>query len=156
MNIPVGYYIYIPDSYLIDSEKRFRTVYYLHGGRPGNEARSVYISKFLERNFTQTSLDPALYIFVNGGELSHYDSEEKNSFGEKVFIKELIPHIDKEYRTIAKRHARGLEGVKRDLDEYFVCEGIMSPPMATRMSSPQSWFCPQNKNTPRVGANAAP
>ena len=110
MNIPVGYYIYIPDSYFIDSEKRFRTVYYLHGGRPGNEARSVYISKFLERNFTQTSLDPALYIFVNGGELSHYDSEEKNSFGEKVFIKELIPHIDKEYRTIAKRHARGLEG----------------------------------------------
>ena len=54
------------------------------------------------------------------------------------------------------KHGRGLEGVKHDVDEYFGCEGIMSPPMATRMSSPQSWFCPQNKNTPRVGANAAP
>jgi enterochelin esterase-like enzyme len=27
-----------------------------------------------------------------------------------VFVKELIPHIDSTYRTIAKRSGRGIEG----------------------------------------------
>ena len=110
MQIPVGYFIYIPDSYVENPEKNFRTVYYLHGGRPGNEARSVFLSSFVHELIMSESTDPALYIFVNGGELSHYNSEEIGSYGEDIFIKELIPHIDKTYRTIAKRSGRGLEG----------------------------------------------
>ena len=42
--------------------------------------------------------------------MSHYNSKEKDSYGEDVFIKELIPHIDKTYRTLASRSSRGLEG----------------------------------------------
>ena len=110
MNTSIGYYIYIPDAYQEKPEKRFRTVYYLHGGRPGNEAREAFISHYIHEVFKNPSIDPAIYIFVNGGELSHYNSDELNSYGEDVFIKELIPHIDKVYRTIAKRQGRGLEG----------------------------------------------
>ena len=110
MSTPVGYYIYIPDEYFEDSKRRFRSVYYLHGGRPGNETRSVFISNFLEVMMSKNIIDPALYVFVNGGELSHYNSKETNSFGEDIFINELIPHIDKNYRTISERNARGLEG----------------------------------------------
>tara|TARA_B100000965_G_scaffold138563_1_gene115337 strand:- start:613 stop:1692 length:1080 start_codon:yes stop_codon:yes gene_type:complete len=110
MQIPVGYYIYIPDLYYQETQKNFRTVYYLHGGRPGNEARSVYISNYLHKIFQENPIEPALYIFVNGGALSHYNSEEKDSYGEDIFIKELIPHIDSSYRTINKKSARGLEG----------------------------------------------
>lgn len=110
MNTSIGYYIYIPDAYQEKPEKRFRTVYYLHGGRPGNEAREAFISHYVHKVFKNPSIDPAIYIFVNGGELSHYNSDELNSYGEDVFIKELIPHIDKVYRTIAKRQGRGLEG----------------------------------------------
>ena len=110
MNTSIGYYIYIPDAYQEKPEKRFRTVYYLHGGRPGNEAREAFISHYVHEVFKNSSIDPAIYIFVNGGELSHYNSDELNLYGEDVFIKELIPHIDKVYRTIAKRQGRGLEG----------------------------------------------
>ena len=110
INTSIGYYIYIPDAYQEKPEKRFRTVYYLHGGRPGNEAREAFISHYVHEVFKNPSIDPAIYIFVNGGELSHYNSDELNSYGEDVFIKELIPHIDKVYRTIAKRQGRGLEG----------------------------------------------
>ena len=35
------------NSYHEDLNKQFRTVYYLHGGRPGNEARSVIISNII-------------------------------------------------------------------------------------------------------------
>ena len=110
MNREVGYYIYIPDSYHKDLKKEFRTVYYLHGGRPGNESRSVIITNVIHDLFSNSEIDPALYVFVNGGELSHYNSKEKQSYGEDVFIKELIPHIDNTYRTLASRSGRGLEG----------------------------------------------
>ena len=59
----------------------------MHGGRPGNEARSVIISNIINEFFSNNEIDPALYIFVNGGELSHYNSKEKDSYGEDVFIK---------------------------------------------------------------------
>ena len=110
MDREVGYYIYIPNSYHKDLEKEFRTVYYLHGGRPGNESRSVIITNVIHELLSDSEIDPALYVFVNGGELSHYNSKEKHSYGEDVFIKELIPHIDNTYRTIASRSGRGLEG----------------------------------------------
>ena len=110
MNTSVGYYIYIPDAYQEQPQKRFRTIYYLHGGRPGNEAREAFISNFIHEIFKDRSIDPAIYIFVNGGELSHYNSDELKSYGEDIFINELIPHIDREYRTISDRQGRGLEG----------------------------------------------
>ena len=110
MNKEVGYYIYIPDSYHLDQDKKFRTVYYLHGGRPGNEGRSVVLSNTIQDLFSTTDIDPALYIFVNGGELSHYNYAENDSYGEDVFTNELIPHIDSKYRTIATSEGRGLEG----------------------------------------------
>ena len=110
MDREVGYYIYIPDSYHQDLEKKFRTVYYLHGGRPGNESRSVIITNVIHDLLSNSEIDPALYVFVNGGELSHYNSKEKHSYGEDIFIKELIPHIDNTYRTLASRSGRGLEG----------------------------------------------
>ena len=34
----------------------------------------------------------------------------ENGRGEDVFVKELIPHIDKIYRTIGKREGRAIEG----------------------------------------------
>ena len=110
MNTSIGYYIYIPEAYDEQSETRFRTVYYLHGGRPGNEAREAFVSNYVHEAFKDPSINPAIYVFVNGGELSHYNSDELSSYGEDVFIKELIPHIDHNYRTIAGRMGRGLEG----------------------------------------------
>lgn len=45
---------------------------------------------------------------MNGGKISHYNYAD--SPGEDVFVKELIPHIDATYRTIAKRDGRALQG----------------------------------------------
>ncbi|MEM6692944.1 MAG: 1,4-beta-xylanase, partial [Planctomycetota bacterium] len=53
----------------------------------------------------------ALYVFVNGGPVSHYNMpDDPAAQGASVFINELIPHIDKTYRTIASREHRGIEG----------------------------------------------
>jgi enterochelin esterase-like enzyme len=111
-NTKVGYYIYLPQQY--DDPKfkdhRFPVVYYLHGGRPGGEQKSIKLTKVFDDAISSGKVPPMLYVFVNGGVVSHYDYPEKNSYGETVFITELIPHIDATYRTIADRKGRALEG----------------------------------------------
>lgn len=105
----VGYAIYLPPGYE-DSGKRYPVVYYLHGGRPGGENKSVAMAKFFDQHMRSGSVPPAIYVFVNGGAVSHYDYPQLKSYGESAFVKELIPHIDGKYRTIASKRGRGLEG----------------------------------------------
>lgn len=51
---------------------------------------------------------PRIYVFVHGGRLSHYDYQE--SLAETAFVKELIPHVDRTYRTLPYRRGRAVEG----------------------------------------------
>lgn len=111
MDIDVGYCIYLPPQYKEDSSKKFPVVYYLHGGRPGSETKSVRMVSFVHKAIKAGKIEPMVYVFVNGGPMSHYNYPQKeNGLGEDIFIKELIPHIDSTYRTIANKKGRGLEG----------------------------------------------
>lgn len=110
MQIEVGYAIYLPSQYAEESERRFPVVYYLHGGRPGNESRSVGLSAFLHSSMSSGTAEPAIYVYVNGGILSHYNFAPLDSMGEDLFIKELIPFIDSNYRTVADRSGRAIQG----------------------------------------------
>ena len=111
MNIDVGYCIYLPAAYESEKEKRFPVVYYLHGGRPGSETKSIALVPMIDKAIESNRVPPMIYVFVNGGPVSHYNMRKmKHGMGADVFIKELIPHIDSTYRTIASRSGRGLEG----------------------------------------------
>ncbi len=112
MNIEVGYCIYLPPGYdaAENAKRRYPVVYYLHGGRPGSETKSIGLVPLIDRAMQQADVPPAIYVFVNGGEVSHYNYPQKKSLGEDVFVKELIPHVDATYRTIASREGRGIEG----------------------------------------------
>ena len=110
MKVDVGYCIYLPPSYK-SSKQRFPVVYYLHGGRPGSELKSVRLAPIIHKHMQSGKVSESIYVFVNGGPVSHYNMpKRKDSMGEDVFIKELIPHVDATYRTIADRSGRGLEG----------------------------------------------
>ncbi|WP_417385062.1 alpha/beta hydrolase [Gimesia sp.] len=113
MNVDVGYCIYLPPQYTAagNEQKRFPVVYYLHGGRPGSETKSVRLAQQMHEHISKGEVAPMIYVFVNGGPVSHYNmADRKNAMGEDVFVKELIPHIDATYRTIADRKGRGIEG----------------------------------------------
>ncbi len=111
MKIDVGYCIYLPSAYDSQRAMRFPVVYYLHGGRPGSEAKSVALATMIDKAIEAERVPPMIYVFVNGGPVSHYNMRKiENGMGADVFIKELIPHVDSTYRTIAKRSGRGLEG----------------------------------------------
>ena len=59
---------------------------------------------------TSGEVPPAIYVYVNGGKISHYNWPDGDSMGEDVFVHELIPHVDATYRTIAERRGRAIEG----------------------------------------------
>jgi endo-1,4-beta-xylanase len=52
-----------------------------------------------------------IMVFPNGGRATMYqDSAVGRFLAETTFLKELLPHIDATYRTIAARHGRCIEG----------------------------------------------
>ena len=110
MGKPVGYCIYLPPGYAENADARYPVVYFLHGGRPGNETAGVEVSKYVHAATTSGEVAPLIYVFVNGGPVSHYNYGEKGSLAVDVFVKELIPHIDTTYRTIPHRGGRALQG----------------------------------------------
>ena len=113
MKIDVGYCIYRPPGYndRKNSRRQYPVVYYLHGGRPGSETKSVRLVPVIHQQIDAGTIPPMIYIFVNGGPGSHYNMPDRtNAMGEDVFIKELIPHVDRTERTIADRTGRALEG----------------------------------------------
>ena len=112
---PVGYLIHLPPGYA-ESARRYPVVYYLHGGRPGSEAKSLGIVPFLEEHQQSGAAASRITVLVNGGPVSHYNTpavpaiRQTQTRGADVFITELIPHIDATYRTLADRGHRNLEG----------------------------------------------
>lgn len=110
MGLDVGYLILLPEGYEASSQ-RYPVVYYLHGGRPGNECKSHRLADPIQRLMKSAGLAASIYVFVNGGPVSHYNMpDDEKAQGASVFINELIPHIDRTFRTIADRSGRALEG----------------------------------------------
>ena len=111
-NVDVGFCIYLPPDYDEPAKKdrRYPVVYWLHGGRPGGETKVISLTPHFDNAIKKGIVPPMIYVFPNGGVVSHYDYPKLKSLGETAFIKELIPHIDKNYRTIASREGRALEG----------------------------------------------
>ena len=112
MQREVGYVIYLPPGYTdsASASRRYPVVYYLHGGRPGIETRSIGLTRHVHAAMTRGEVPPAIYVYVNGGKVSHYNWPDGDSMGEDVFVHELIPHVDATYRTIAERRGRAIEG----------------------------------------------
>lgn len=109
----VGYCIYLPPQYAEPQwrTRQFPVVYYLHGGRPGSEKKSLKLTEVIHQQIQSGAVPPMIYVFVNGGPVSHYNVPSDPAVrGADIFINELIPHIDSTYRTIPRREGRALEG----------------------------------------------
>jgi len=110
MNCDVGYCIYLPPSYTQATTRRYPVIYNLHGAG-GNETRTVYNAEVLDEGIRAKRWPEMIMVFPNGGRSTMYqDSGDGRFMAETTFVKELIPHIDATYRTIADRKGRCIEG----------------------------------------------
>jgi endo-1,4-beta-xylanase len=109
MNIEVGYNIYLPPDYA-GNDKSYPVIYFLHG-RGGNESSSLFLFEEFDKAIKAGEISPMIYVTANGEKNSGYvDSPDGTIMSDTAIIKELIPHIDATYRTIADRSNRAIEG----------------------------------------------
>ncbi len=110
MDTRVGYNIYLPPAYEADRDRHFPVIYFLHGSA-GNESRSIRLATYLHAAILEGTVPPMIMVFANGGRNSAYiDAIDGTVLPETMIIKELIPHIDANYRTVGDRSGRAIQG----------------------------------------------
>jgi enterochelin esterase-like enzyme len=106
----VSYLIYLPADYETAKTTRYPVVYWLHG-IGGSQQGVPAMAERLTKAIADKKAPPMIVVYVNGMIRSGYvDSADGKYPVETVTIKELIPHIDATYRTIATREGRCIEG----------------------------------------------
>ena len=106
----VSYLVWLPPGYE-QGNKRYPVIYWLHGMRGNQRAGAMMFVPHVEAAIKAGVLPPVIVVLVNGMVKSFYcDASDGQCPMESVIIKDLIPHVDATYRTIAKRESRVIEG----------------------------------------------
>jgi endo-1,4-beta-xylanase len=107
----VSYLIYLPPGYSSDGKKRYPVVYWLHGSGGSPRGGAVFVER-LDAAIRAGKAPPTIAVLVNGlkGETLYCDTTDGKLPVESVLVKDLVPHVDATYRTIATRQGRGIEG----------------------------------------------
>ena len=100
----VGYVVWTPDGYDRNTETRYPVIYFLHGMGGNETSDAAAFSGYVSTAIKNGLLPPVICVFPNGG-YSGYRGEV-----EKMIIDELIPLIDRDYRTLANAQSRVLTG----------------------------------------------
>lgn len=110
MGRDIGYLIYLPPSYGVETAARFPVIYNLHGAG-GNELSRQFVAEVLHEGIVAKRWPPMILVMPNGGKYTFYkDSANGKYLAETTFLHELIPHIDQTCRTVATRAGRAIEG----------------------------------------------
>jgi predicted alpha/beta superfamily hydrolase len=104
MGHDVGYVVWTPTEYATNVSTRYPVIYFLHGAGGNESADAAGFSGWAAKAMADGSLPPVLCVFPNGG-MSGYRGEV-----ERMITEELIPTIDRDYRTTAKPESRALAG----------------------------------------------
>ncbi len=106
----IGYCIYLPPGYSNSPDQRYPVIYNLHGNG-GNEFTSMDSIALLHEGITTGRWPELIMVLPNGGHSTFYKDSADGRFPiESVFVKEFIPFVDSNYRTIADRRGRCIEG----------------------------------------------
>ena len=106
----VSYLVYLPPSYEPQPASRYPVVYWLHGLNGDQRGGAAFVEQ-LDAAIRAGKAPAMIAVLVNGMRDSFYcDSKDGKWPIESVIVKELIPHIDKTYRTITRSEMRAVEG----------------------------------------------
>ena len=105
-----SYLIYLPEDYS-SSKNRYPVIYWLHGGN-GNSREGAWMCEKMNEAMQKGDMPHCIVVFVQGLPIGWYNNSVDGTMPvEEVIIKDLIPHIDAAYRTIARREGRGIDGM---------------------------------------------
>jgi enterochelin esterase-like enzyme len=106
----VSYHLYTPTAYDREPQRRFPVVYWLHGSG-GGLAGVAKVAAHFDAAIEAGKTPPCFVVFVNGlVEGMYVDWKDGSAPMETMIIRELLPHIDATFRTVAAREGRLLDG----------------------------------------------
>ena len=107
-----SYRVYLPPGYEANSKKRYPVIYFLHG-RSVDSKRPItafYISR-ADAAIRSGVMPPAIIVLAQGDTIGWYvDAQDGQHPMESIIVKDLVSYIDANYRTIASRAGRAIEG----------------------------------------------
>ena len=108
----VSFCVALPPGYEANPGKRYPTLYFLHGlfedqlswvDRGGESIWEDLIAQGKITNF--------IVVLPAGGRTFYVNSQDGKERYEDFFIQELVPEVDRRYRTVARARERGISGV---------------------------------------------
>ncbi len=140
LNRNYAYTIYLPDAYLQNtqqSQKNYSVLYLLHGSVGGENS-------WLERGNLKAVADQLIkdkkispMLIVMPGHSRSWWADGNNEKAETVLLKELFPHVEKNFRTINQRQGRAVAGLSAGgfgtvnltlrFPELFIAGAALSP-----------------------------
>lgn len=104
----VGYCVVLPPGYKT-SDQRYPVVYFLHGGG-GNETSSLFIAQAWQQAYRDKKAHDVILVFPAAFRSGYMDHRDGKIMVESMIIRELIPLIDRRFRTVAHRDGRAVHG----------------------------------------------
>ena len=110
-NTDWSYLVYTPPDYATATQRRYPALYWLHGGG-GNQRGGAKFIQLLDSAIRRGVAPPMIVFLLNGlGESCWADSKDGKLPVESIIVKEMIPEVDRTYRTLPRREARAVEGM---------------------------------------------
>ena len=109
----IHYSIYLPADYTTATDRRYGVVYLLHGFGDNWGAWNdqwLHITTLIDSKEAAGEITPMIYVMPQGFN-SYYVNRYDGSFNYMdMFTEELVPYIDRTYRTRADRSSRAVAG----------------------------------------------
>ena len=105
------FYVYLPPNYATAPQQRYPTVYSLHGIGGTPSARSSIANPVLDSLINSSQVPPMIWVFPDGQTDSFYgDAFDGHKQVHANIINEILPYVDANYRTVADRDHRAMDG----------------------------------------------
>ena len=106
----VGYNVYLPSGYET-TDQRYPVIYFLHGATGNENSDAPAFAGLVARAIEQHSIPAVICVFPNGGPRSGYrDHPEGKVLVESMIVQELVPLVDRTFRTQPASTARVVVG----------------------------------------------
>lgn len=108
----VNYAVYLPPDYQV-SKRRYPVVYLLHGYTDDESGWIQFgeIGPIADRALAERRIPPMIIVMPDGGVTWYINDVKGKVRFEDMFVQELIPFVDANYRTRADRQYRGVSGL---------------------------------------------
>ena len=107
--------VYIPAEYEANPNKKYPVLYLVHGWGEDENGWSVqgHMANIMDRLIAAGKAEPMIVVMPSGDIKTNSDVREASGDVTEIFAKNLVPYIDKTFRTKTDRENRAMAGLSR-------------------------------------------